>query len=396
MLPTPSLIGALQNMLKVLDADLGSLTDGFRPGRPQEHSALSELRNSYCNTAFDPTCATTERRLREIWNRAFPEEPIQSAVNGERWVKLGFQAATPCTDIRAGSLGLDQLYYFASKYPERLRRFAGEAQTLGYPFACSCFNISHIIALFFDLYTTPAMNPVPGARVAGHRQLDNFARLCTFSPDSTHVVLDELFCALVERLHETWRIMRATEDCSMMDFPRALREVYDGNAAFWQHRHSDIADLDEILSRPACEGRSHTKSTLSSFVAECYNELLTVLAAQLSKVMGSLSDTMRSGPITTKLACPMAESTREDMRFGAYVPPMLPVVPPRHTWVVRPTEIDLDSFFESLGLSDAVEAKDAHLEEGRFSPADVENGLEQFLDYCLDGTLASAPASNEG
>merc|ERR1712023_218336 len=107
-------------------------------------------------------------------------------------------------------------------------------------------GVSQVIVLFFNLLSRPAMNPVPEAAQASSIHLKNFAHLCHACPFGGVAVLHELFCALVERLHETWKAMRMVENCSVMDFTKALRKVYVANAAFWRSRHADIDEIHEL------------------------------------------------------------------------------------------------------------------------------------------------------
>merc|ERR1719322_414014 len=83
----------------------------------------------------------------------------------------------------------------AVMYPENLRQWVRQAEELEYFFAISCFNVS----------------PVPGAKPASREQRKHFLRLCFGSPYSAATVLNELFVALVERLHRIWTEMRCRE-----------------------------------------------------------------------------------------------------------------------------------------------------------------------------------------
>lgn len=226
-----------------------------------ERSALQRLREEYCNEPFDPAASYTDQALCEVWNTAFPEEPIESAADGEHWMRLGFQCRQPHTDIRSGRLALDQLHSFAKNHPQQLRQLALEAQQARYPFACACFNVTQLIAVFFDLYEFQAPSPVQCMQRADRDQLKHFARLCCIAPQGGRVVLDELFRALVGVMHKAWQDMLSRRpETDVMQFPQALQKAAQDNAAFWRWARNDISDLF-LLSR----GLSPERQGISGF-----------------------------------------------------------------------------------------------------------------------------------
>mmetsp|Transcript_15514 Transcript_15514/g.44145 ORF Transcript_15514/g.44145 Transcript_15514/m.44145 type:complete len:264 (-) Transcript_15514:43-834(-) len=214
----------------------------------EEKSALEDLRARHCNMPFNASSPETNWTLLAIWNSAFPEDPMEAADNGRRWRLLGFQSDNPRTDVRAGRFALDQLHYLASTYPERfrtLRKQAGEKE-LDYPLAISCFNLSHMAVVYFDLCESETVSPVAGASQAGRAQMQNFARLCARSPHGPRAVLDELFCALTSLFHDTWKNMRVGTNCTLMELPKALRVVFDANHAFWSEPRDQVAELQRL------------------------------------------------------------------------------------------------------------------------------------------------------
>merc|ERR1719322_1053931 len=121
----------------------------------------------------------------------------------------------------------------AVMYPENLRQWVRQAEELEYFFAISCFNVS----------------PVPGAKPASREQRKHFLRLCFGSPYSAATVLNELFVALVERLHRIWTEMREKEECNVMQhFQIALRGIYAANCAFWSQPHQGVEELRLMAS----------------------------------------------------------------------------------------------------------------------------------------------------
>lgn len=216
---------------------------------PEEREALQVLRERHCNEPFDACSPEAEAQLQAIWAAAFPEEALP------KWKRLGFQGDAPRTDVRAGRFALDQLRHLAAVHPERLREFARQALELDYPFAISCFNLSHMVVVYFDLSRRETVSPVSGVGPAGRAQLKNFARLCHASPQGPRAVLDELFCALVGLLHETWRAMVTEEHCNLMEFPRAIKSAFEANAAFWREARCEVAELRLLAALGAEEPR---------------------------------------------------------------------------------------------------------------------------------------------
>lgn len=215
--------------------------------------AVSELRLHHCNVPFEPKSTEVEIMLREIWEAAFHCESSGDDMGSKSWMRLGFQSSDPRTDVRAGRFALDQLHYMAIMYPEKLPQLIRQAADLEYFFAISCFNLTHMLLVFFDLFDRAAVSPVPGAEQASVEQLGNFSNLCSKSPYSSVTVLNELFVALSERLHKTWKQMRSSKDCNVMQhFHEALHSVYAAHSVFWKQPHDDVADFC-FLASPSSE-----------------------------------------------------------------------------------------------------------------------------------------------
>eukprot|EP00931_Biecheleriopsis_adriatica_P016902 TRINITY_DN12310_c0_g1_i3.p1 TRINITY_DN12310_c0_g1~~TRINITY_DN12310_c0_g1_i3.p1 ORF type:complete len:230 (+),score=50.05 TRINITY_DN12310_c0_g1_i3:101-790(+) len=219
---------------------------------PANDEVLLELRSHHCNSPFQPGSAEVERMLREIWDAAFRGELLGDELRSESWKRLGFQSSDPRTDVRAGLFALEQLHYMAVMYPDRLRQLVTQATELEYFFAISCFNLTHMLLVFFDLFDKAAVSPIAGASTANAEQLRNFSQLCTSSPYSALTVLNELFVALAQRLHKTWKSMRTSKDCNVMQhFHEALQSVFDANSTFWNQQHDDVADFCFLASPSA-------------------------------------------------------------------------------------------------------------------------------------------------
>lgn len=387
---TPALtVKFFEDLLELLHTEVRSIFGGSLGGgarlSTEEELALRRLRDNHCNQAFDRESPEVWRRLREIFHVGFSGETTEVADSDARWRKLGFQSNNPCSDIRAGLFALDQLHYLASTYPALLQRLVAEASHLGYPCACACFNVSQTIVLFFNLLSKPAMNPVPGAVQASCSHLKNFAHLCITCPDGEAVVLHELFCALVERLHETWKEMRTKENCSVMDFPRALKEVYVANAAFWLSCHADIAEIRELNNHLLIQvARSKSLSTVLKGHCEHMRQTLGCRIMRTKDAVGrafhragassqvsftdmrqKLVDTRESTSMTSQVASTDMmqrlldthenDSNPSDIATAVmYAPGYEPAM--AHGPVVRPANgLDVDAIFENLGLCDKSE-----------------------------------------
>lgn len=200
------------------------------------------------------------------------------------------------------------------------------------------------------------MNPVPGAVQASSVHLKNLAHLCHICPSGGAAVLNELFCALVERLHETWKAMRAVENCSVMDFTRALREVYVANAAFWQSRHVDIAEI--------CELRNHLRiqigprKSLSGVLKVHCKHVRQRLGSHIARTKNAVGKVLFTESSSSQVASMDMRQKLLDTQETRYQPPDSPAVvtyapPLLRGPVARPADgLDVDAFFENLGLGE--------------------------------------------
>jgi len=230
-------------------------TCAFLARTVNEREAFWDLRERYCNLSFSLESDETLQIFVDIWKAAFPGEPLQAdsqlVLRSESWKRLGFQSADPRTDVRTGRFALDQLHFLAVMYPRKLQQLTQDAEKLQYFLAISCFNVTHMILVFFGLVNTATVSPLPGVKTATQNQLLNFLGLCCRSLYSSSTVLNELFVALLELLNATWRLMCTTRRCNVMQhFQEALHEVFDANAIFWDRPREAIEDLRLSLALP--------------------------------------------------------------------------------------------------------------------------------------------------
>eukprot|EP00746_Dinoflagellata_sp_MGD_P072711 gnl/MRDRNA2_/MRDRNA2_29494_c0_seq1.p1 gnl/MRDRNA2_/MRDRNA2_29494_c0~~gnl/MRDRNA2_/MRDRNA2_29494_c0_seq1.p1 ORF type:complete len:431 (+),score=67.68 gnl/MRDRNA2_/MRDRNA2_29494_c0_seq1:114-1406(+) len=356
----------LDGFLEFLHVEVSSIFRGHFGGArltPEEEHALWRLKDRHCNQAFDPQNAKVWCQLREIWHAAFPDEAAEITDADARWRRLGFQSSSPCSDIRAGLFALDQLHYLACRYPALLQRLVTEALDLEYPFACACFNVSQVIVLFFNLLSSPAMNPVPEAVQASSTHLKNFAYLCHTCPYGAVAVLHELFCALVERLNVTWKTMRADENCTVMNFPGALREVYVANAAFWRSRHVDIAEIRKLSNHTQIQV---TGKSLRTVVKEQCKHLHQAVGTHMTHTKMALAKAFRSQGTSSEVDSMDLRQKLLNLHERSYQPPNVmevvtysdaPAMLRRP--LAQPVEgFELDAFdalFDNLGLCNKAE-----------------------------------------
>lgn len=212
----------------------------------RDRDALWELRDG-CNVAFD-TNVSTDRLFCDIWNAAFPESSMTEVIKSDDWKRLGFQGKDPRTDVRTGRFVLDQLHYLAVVYPEKTRQLVKQAEELDYYFAITCFNLTHMLLVFFDLVNAATVSPVKGAVEADLDQLKHFAHLCSSSQGGALEALNELFVVVVEKMHQTWKDMRVSQNCNVMQhFGEAMSSVYKDHAELWDKPRHQVADLRLML-----------------------------------------------------------------------------------------------------------------------------------------------------
>lgn len=219
------------------------------------------LRRRVVNEPAPPRSVLEDQCL-AIWNAAFPEEHKDSFETGQAWKRLGFQGKDPATDVRTGAFCLEQLHRVALRRPELLHTFAAEAsdgRASFYLFAIACFNISHMLVMFFDVYTAHSVSPVKDAPRATKRQLKHLLRLILSegeastpggAPGSVSVevcrcVLDELFIQSLTVVHHKWLEMteKPGSKVNIMQFPEALETALEANVTFWNAPCDRLADL---------------------------------------------------------------------------------------------------------------------------------------------------------
>ncbi|XP_014370935.2 ELMO domain-containing protein 2 [Papilio machaon] len=93
---------------------------------------------------FDSNNELHEEKLLKLWSLLVPDTPLESRIT-KQWQHIGFQGDDPKTDFRGmGMLGLDNLLFFASEYPEISSHVLSHSlhPTYGYTFAIVGINIT--------------------------------------------------------------------------------------------------------------------------------------------------------------------------------------------------------------------------------------------------------------
>jgi ELMO domain-containing protein len=102
--------------------------------------ALNVLR-ARARIPFNKENSVHNELLKGLWRMSFPEVEYPSEGKSDKWKEIGFQGRDPATDFRgAGLLGLEQLVYLASNYPQEYKEMSEKAKN--YSFAISALNIT--------------------------------------------------------------------------------------------------------------------------------------------------------------------------------------------------------------------------------------------------------------
>lgn len=223
----------------------------------EDRDVLWHLRRRLVGKAR-PTDQALQELSVEVWNAAFPEELLTAFEIGKHWQRLGFQGKDPLTDVRTGAWPAEQLASFARHHVAQFRELVKEAGTTGpseYLFAIVCFNVSHMLAMFFDLVSVPSTSPLPYAHRASRNQLKHLTSLIVSECRANNVqvnadicrrVLDELFVEVMANVHRSWRELTASSPpgtVTIMQFPLALRKGFDANDRFWKRPCKNLSDL---------------------------------------------------------------------------------------------------------------------------------------------------------
>ncbi|KAK9124924.1 hypothetical protein Scep_013770 [Stephania cephalantha] len=177
---------------------------------PLQEERLNKLQQRL-KLPFDGSQPEHQDALRQLWRLAYPGRELP-ALKSEAWKEMGWQGSDPSTDFRGGGfISLENLIFFASKYPESFQRLLnkqdGRRAEWEYPFAVAGINISFMLAQMLGLQSgTPTCD-------AGIRFLDFLGE--------DEMAFDDLYCVAFQMMDAQWLAKRA----SYMEFNEVLKST---------------------------------------------------------------------------------------------------------------------------------------------------------------------------
>jgi hypothetical protein len=224
----------------------GCICDPRKPHEPaltDDEEDFLEFMRSYMERPFDSSNPDHLQLFKSVWRSTFPGTETPKDVD-EKWTKLGFQSSNPRTDIRTGLHSLESLEYLSRNYTEEFRIMVIEASDSAseYPFAASCASLAFSLIIFFKLNTKTAVNPV-GSASGTRTAIKQFIRLSLLDRNA----FDEIFCALVRRVHKEW--MRQTAGSFDIHYFAIALSIGMSAVAelFNSKRIRDMSDLRQII-----------------------------------------------------------------------------------------------------------------------------------------------------
>lgn len=213
----------LANIMVASGSLLGRLFPFFSPSQNVSNTKLllpslsplqeARMRNlqQRLGVPFDGSRVEHQDALKQLWRLAYPDRELPS-LKSELWKEMGWQGTDPSTDFRGGGfISLENLIYFASKYPDSFQRLLHKKDGIRaeweYPFAVAGINISFMLAQMLDLQTGKPSTP------AGIRFMELLAE------DET--AFDDLYCVAFQVMDAQWLAMRA----SYMEFNDVLKST---------------------------------------------------------------------------------------------------------------------------------------------------------------------------
>ncbi|CAH1647216.1 unnamed protein product [Spodoptera littoralis] len=113
-------IGIILRVKKINPKLHGTFVVSFRRCLEQiwSYRSLIDQVEQLRQTQFDSTNDDHENKLLQLWSLLVPDTPLEARVT-KQWQYIGFQGDDPKTDFRGmGLLGLENLLYFATEYPQ--------------------------------------------------------------------------------------------------------------------------------------------------------------------------------------------------------------------------------------------------------------------------------------
>ncbi|XP_015089653.2 uncharacterized protein LOC107032561 isoform X4 [Solanum pennellii] len=201
------------------------------PLTPHQEQSLHGLQERL-GVPFDEARLDHQEALRDLWNAAFPNVKLKSLIS-EQWKDMGWQGANPSTDFRGcGFISLENLLYFATRYPACFHRLlfkqSGLRATWEYPFAVAGINVTFMLIQMLDLFSEKP-KCLPGL---------NFVKLIGEDDEA----FDVLYCIAFAMMDAQWLAMRA----SYMEFNNVLQAT-----RMQLERELSLDDIQRIEDLPA-------------------------------------------------------------------------------------------------------------------------------------------------
>lgn len=162
-----------------------------------------------------------EHHLRQIWTILQPNMTL-TGMKSKQWTEIGFQGEEPHTDLRGmGMLGLNQLWYLVTLYPDIARQIYSRANhpVHGYPFAIVGISLTSMLR---DL--------LQSGRLRFH-----LYNVCLAAPKLEH--FHEAYCYLFYQFDKFW----------LEEQPRDIMEFGRISKDFKTHSEAKLNKMDFVM-----------------------------------------------------------------------------------------------------------------------------------------------------
>lgn len=163
-----------------------------------------ELLTTLASEPFNIDNPQCTRKLHELWEFIFVDEPVPELPADFNWKKLGFQSRKPQTDFRGvGVLSLDCLLYMASTNPAAMRGILDDLKPgKRYPFVPASINICALILCHLrlsDCVPPVSFRDVPQCTIKRRKQM-----MALLSTKDARAAFGDLFIQVMLKLHQVW------------------------------------------------------------------------------------------------------------------------------------------------------------------------------------------------
>ncbi|XP_044727069.1 ELMO domain-containing protein 2 [Chrysoperla carnea] len=172
-------------------------------GYKQMYHEIENLRT----TQYSSENLEHEAKLLQLWRLLRPDEELENRIS-KQWQDIGFQGDDPKTDFRGmGILGLENLLYFSTEYPDVAKHVLSHSlhPTYGYAFAIVGINI-----------TSLAYRLMVEGDLRTHIYNYNYSKS---TPTIKH--FHQFYCYLFYEFDKYWI---ESKPANIMDFSRILQE----------------------------------------------------------------------------------------------------------------------------------------------------------------------------